>query len=593
MIWGMDRPPEWGIPRIQPEQIRTATFAALAAGCRGICFRAEGDLSQGPGRMATIEMAILNEEIDLLEPILADPDRSIRLVDTFPPDPTPPPPVTFLQMNTRGEQDADDQGTAAVPHIKAAAISTKDRRGTLMMVSDFTQYAQFQPPQMAMNKLKLRITAANDALAYLISPGGVRPLDSIRVAGGHDITLDDFGVTAIVLMTTNVDLKNQIEQAVNSVRPFAISLAIEQAELQRAWVVEVDYKLQLDGHAQKDSVELIAKADELIKSARDALEREDYPTAWEEARRVGRPLRILMRYHFMAAYDAIIKALKDEDLPCGPILYDGMKKPQPRLIAPMVAAPLASFNTLPQAWHWLEWIKRGRLGQNAVPSGDFNFKTKDGFPRLRLDPRRYATDDLVTAWRSIPGGPDNVKADKDGGSNLACSVKPRNGLTARRGGPVRRPPDRRRPVARRAGPGRRDVPDLVHGLHEQQRPAGRRGPDHPRQLRRRAPPVPDGAGAGEDWFEVVYYRRIPTDGELSVTLGMAAVTGFAAFDDFKVEPIVEQINLENRPVTARARRATDTAATYNPDGTPITPKAEAAQPSRPPLPGRPDPGVTR
>ena len=576
MIWGMDRPPAWGVPRIQPEQIRTATFAALAAGCRGICFRAEGDLSQGPGRMATIEMAILNEEIDLLEPILADPDRSIRLVDTYQPDPTPPPPATFLQMNTSvANRTPTVKELPPFAHIKAATISTKDRRGVLMMVSEFTQYSQYQPPQMAMNKLKLRIKAAADAIPYLISPGGVRPLNSIRVPGGHDITLDDFGGTAIVLMTTNVDLKNQIEQAVNNVRPFAISLAIEQAELQRAWVVEVDYQLQRDGHAQKDSVELIAKADELIKSARDALEREDYPTAWEEARRVGRPLRILMRYHFMAAYDAIIKALKDEDLPCGPIIYEGMKKPQDRLIAPMVVAPLASFNTLPQAWQWLEWIKRGRLGPNAVPSGDFSFKSKADFLDSGWTSVPYATDDLVATLAIIPGGPDNVKADKDKGTDLAVSVKPRPGLRLDATIPFADHPIvavRSPAVPVRAGEMYRvscmvymsnNAPPGAGGLIIRDNFGGER-------LQYRT------AGALANWFEVVYYRRIPTDGELSVTLGMAAVTGDAAFDDFKIEPIVEQINLENRPVTVRARRATDTAATANPDGTPATaPKAEA------------------
>ena len=43
--------------------------------------------------------------------------------------------------------------------------------------------------------------------------------------------------------------------------------------------------------------------------------------AWDEARRAGRPLRILMRYHFFAAYDAMVKDLNDQDLPvrAGPL----------------------------------------------------------------------------------------------------------------------------------------------------------------------------------------------------------------------------------------------------------------------------------
>ncbi len=42
----------WGQPRVQPEQIRIATYAAIAAGCRGICFRADSDLTRDVGRPA-------------------------------------------------------------------------------------------------------------------------------------------------------------------------------------------------------------------------------------------------------------------------------------------------------------------------------------------------------------------------------------------------------------------------------------------------------------------------------------------------------------------------------------------------------------
>ncbi len=590
MIWGNDRPPEWGVPRVQPEQIRVATFAALAAGCRGICFRADGDLSQGPGRMSTIEMAILNEEIDLLEPILADPDRAIRLLDTYLPDPPKAPPVTFLQTNlTSANRTKPPDEFGPHPTIKAAAITTKDRRGTLLMVNDFEPYAQYQPPQMAMNKVKLLVSAANDALAYLISPGGVRPLDSVRSPGGQSITLEDFGVTAIVLVTTNVELKDQIEQAINSNRPRAISLAIEQAELQRAWVVEVDAKLQLDGHGQKDSVELIAKADALIKSARDALEREDYITAWEEARRVGRPLRVLMRYHFMAAYDAIVKALNDEDLPCGPLIYDDKKKPQPRLVLPIVAAPLASFNTLPQAWTWLEWIKRGRLGKNAVPSGHFDFKSEDEFLESGWTREDYGTEDLNAVIGFKPGGPSNGERKEDGSKNLLLQAGPREGLGVDSVVPYADHPVvavRSPAIKVRAGEMYRvscmvymknTAPPGAGGLIIRDSIGGERF-----QYRTSS------AVAG-DWFELVYYRRIPSDGEMSVTLGMAAVTGYAAFDDFKVEPIVEQIDLDRRPTSVRPRRATDTTTTtYNPDGTPNTSKP-TERPARSALRAQPMP----
>ena len=56
----------------------------------------------------------------------------------------------------------------------------------------------------------------------------------------------------------------------------------------------------------------------------------------------------------------------------------------------------------------------------------------------------------------------------------------------------------------------------------------------------------------DDWFEVVYYRRVPEDGTLSVTLGLAGY-GYASFDDFKIEPIVEQVDADQYKLTRPAR----------------------------------------
>ena len=583
-IWGTDRPPAWGLPRVQPEQVAVATFAALAAGCRGIVFRADGDLSQGPGRMATIEMALLNEVIDLLEPILADPDKSIQMRDTYLPDPPPPPPITLFALNNAmTTRVVIPKEFPPHPTIKAAAISTKDRRGTLLMIADYVQYGQFQPPQSAINKLKLLVPAARDAHAYLISPGGVRALDDLPGdPGGHKITLEDFGVTAIVLVTTNVELKDQIEQAINKVRPFAVSLAIEQAELQRAWVAEIDSLIQDLRHPQKDSYELIAQADALIKSARDALEREDYQTAWEEARRVGRPLRILMRYHFMAAYDEMVKILNDEDLPCGPIVYPGMDKPLTRLIAPIVAAPLASFSTLPQAWTWIEWIRTGRLGRNAIATGSLDFENLNQFKAAGWTWEDYQADDVQTNIATNKGGVDNPKSTKEGGSNLAMMAGPRKGV------PIDSLP-----------------PFVDHPLVAIRSPAVpvRAGEVYRISVMAFMPrPTAPGAGGiivrdsvgGErlqfrtsqsllgGWYEIVYYRRIPVDGKLDVLLGLAGY-GLCTFDDLKVEPIIQQLDPEQMRLSVRPRRRPATTATAAAPSTERTPPRAAARPQPTPF----------
>ncbi len=575
-IWGVDSPPPWGLPRVQPEQLRLATYSAIAAGCRGVCYRGDAELTRGSGRMNLIEMALLDEEIDLLEPVLGDPDKAIRMLDTYLPDPPPPPPITLFALNnsvTRRPPTPKEFPPNFT--VKAAAITTKDRRGTLLMVADYSRYSQYQPPQAATNKLNLLVPGASDARAYLISPGGVQTLDSKREPGGHRIILDDFGVTAIVLLTTNVELKDQIERAVNANRPQVVNLAIEQAELQRAWVGEVDAQIQDLRHPQKDSQALLNQSAELIKSAREAQEREDYQTAWDEARRASRPLRVLMRYHFLAAYDAFIKALNDEDLPCGPIAYEGKEKPQPRIIPPTVAAPLASFNTLPQAWIWYEWIRTGRLGRNLIPSGNFN--DPDVLKAGGWAEESYQTDDLKPRVQlKKEGGADKGGLDKKG-SSVVLAVSPREGITI-----DSLPPFVDFPVVAVRSPavkvGARQVYRIsvmaymvnqsapgVGGLIVRDSIGGER-----LQFRTRD-------ALSQDWFEIVYYRRAPADGTMSIMLGMAGY-GYCSFDDLKVEPIVETID-PDQPVVVRPRRRParpPEGATPTSDAGPTAPTRSAA-----------------
>ena len=101
-VWGDDAPPAWGVPVVQPEQLRVYTFVALAAGYRGIGFRGNADLTRNDlGKMLLIEMALLNEEIHLFESILAQGKDPIPLYPTYPADPPALPPPGSLNVNQK------------------------------------------------------------------------------------------------------------------------------------------------------------------------------------------------------------------------------------------------------------------------------------------------------------------------------------------------------------------------------------------------------------------------------------------------------------------------------------------------------------
>ncbi len=160
------------------------------------------------------------------------------------------------------------------------------------------------------------------------------------------------------------------------------------------WVSEINGRLALDGRylieekerktreihgagVSTDQADLLAKAAALVKSAEEHLEREDYKEAWFEARRASRPLRILMNGLWINAIksDEPRPTSLEEDIKrrrnCG--WSAGKKMVGPQQNVPGVASPpLASFNTLPQHYMWVDLMKSARYGKNLVPSGNFD-----------------------------------------------------------------------------------------------------------------------------------------------------------------------------------------------------------------------------
>ncbi|WP_406699824.1 hypothetical protein V5E97_13340 [Singulisphaera sp. Ch08] len=397
-IWGHDQPPAWGKPRVQPEQVRLFSYLALAAGYRGIGFRGDADLTTDEGRPLLIECAFLNEEIDLMESILANGKGPIPLFDTFDLDPPTLPPLgsaPTLQVPKTKELKPH-------PSIKAAGIATQDQKGMLLLVADFAGGAQFQPSQMAKHNLNITIPAPESAQAFEISPGDVKAIEAReRVPGGIRITLPDFGVTSLVLVTTDHGMADRLLNAISGVRPRACQLAIEQARSQLRMVEETTNRLIADGHTLYDpndsklaplpvgsrppneEEKLLKLADSMIKTAQENFERMEYPLAWSEARRAGRTLRHLMFAQWSKGYADMAKLVAPEPpkpprTRQGRMSVDELKAEQevarnrtPMLLMPLASPPLVSYNSLPQHYIWLDWMARS-FGASLLRGGSFD-----------------------------------------------------------------------------------------------------------------------------------------------------------------------------------------------------------------------------
>ncbi len=142
---------------------------------------------------------------------------------------------------------------------------------------------------MAYNNLTIYPVLPAGVQALQISPGDARFLErkpDDRLPGGTRITLPDFGVTTLLLCTNDMALCQQIQAAVQRIRPQAVALAIRQAEIQYQAVKDVHERLKADGHLFRsekdiqgrelagitvrppDAIDLLAESEKFLKNSR-------------------------------------------------------------------------------------------------------------------------------------------------------------------------------------------------------------------------------------------------------------------------------------------------------------------------------------
>ena len=304
-IWGDDTPPSWGIPPVQPAQLRQMTYLALASGHRGIAYQSDADLTRsgGAGRALAIEMSFLNFETDIFEQVLARNEQPIRDYGVFDPEPLLVP-SNAIQLNNRRPVQKKEQTPRA--GMLASAIALPNYKGALLLVGDFAPNSQFQPPQLSVDEVTVTLALPEGTQAFEVNPGKVEVLPRERVAVGTRLTLTEFDTTSLILCTTDVSLCDRLRLMVEGVRPQAVAMAIEQSEILLQAVTEANGRLAADGHEFRSKVDLkrrrqagiegkppdvpdlLAQAQKNINNAREAVERQDYAEAWKQARRAER-----------------------------------------------------------------------------------------------------------------------------------------------------------------------------------------------------------------------------------------------------------------------------------------------------------------
>ncbi len=656
-IWGTGTPPEWGRPTIQPEQLRIWTYLAIAAGFRGVGFRADENFTGPAGIPLRTEAAFLNLEIGLFRSILARAKKSGELLNTYMPDPlmiTSRPAGGGIKV-----QNQKPAETPANPTIKAVPFTTMDKKTTLLFIADFAAGAQWQPPQMSMSGMRVIVPAPEGAQGYEVTPASVQKLARNRVPGGIELTLPEFGVSSIIVVTTDRPLVERLEEQVVRNQSLAVQMAIEQAKLMIDWVTECDDRLrgvwenspphpmnqkQIDSKPSAvayitqarellalgrtdvarrnsdlaknlgapfepyedsperilidaDAIEFLAEARDDLVEAQEALEDLDYDNAWRAARRVGRPLRMLMREHFERAF----KGMRDVVLPYQPKPKKGQEdkvKDPEQIVAPISSPPLVSFNTLPQHWIWIDKMRDWRFGKNLLESG--TFEERESLEELGWRNESYQ-------YNGIEGIVETIKATRPkavGKTILRLKVSPIY-------------PENIDEVPRSIKDRPKAVKDFLSVEKKLQRrldiqdayppfldfpPAAIRTPDlnvRSGQLVRIRlwvkKPLPNVGGGGGliirdtlggeplqyrsaeglfDWREIILFRRVPSDGVMSVLIGLAGY-GVLDVDDVRVELGVgeppERARPTRRPPITRIPKPADRPAESTHIRTPRSP----------------------
>lgn len=459
----------------QAEQIRMLTYLALTAGCKGLGFWSDRFLADSHhGRDRLLAIALLNQELSMLEPLFLGNVDSPMWIDT------------------------------SVPEVKAAVLRCE--RGLLVLPIWLGRGAQFVPGQAATNRLTITVPQTPiGSEPWQVTPAEVRTVPAPRrVPGGTEITLTEFDTTAAIVFTSDMKLvefwQNKVRALIKSAAQFAYQLAAIEIDK----VEKVQDQLSSLAPPISDAKSLMDDARRRLQVASTHWEKADYRSAYRESLRAVRPIRILMRSQWESASKSL-----------GPD-------------APPTASPYAvSFFTLPKHWKLRSELERCSLGSNALGDGDFERSSQvpEGWQI-----RQGMPDDLEGEVRIAPNEPH------DGRQCLMLQVRPKmtpaNGQLPAALEPtyvgVSSPPIAYAPgtLVRISGWIKLTQPIVASadGALFFDSAGG-----EPLGVRITSP-----TGA---WKHFTLYRRTPANGNVQLTVAVTGI-GTAYFDDLKIEPLM-------------------------------------------------------
>lgn len=334
----------------QPDQIRLLTYNSLAAGYRGIAFDSDASLAESSqGRARLLQLALLNLELQLIEPFLADGRQP-----------------TFAKTS----------------HPNVMAVVYQHKHGVLCIPIWTDSTSQYVVGQSSVNDLQVSLgAAAESAQAYQISLGEVRALEREADIAGFRVTIPEFDTIAFILMTTDTTLISRYQELIQLVGPDAAAWYSELAELELAKTEEINARLEASGHPYKEAPRLLVEARTKLEECRENLRSNRHRLAVLDAGRSLRIARTLQQGRWLQAVE---------------------KLPNP------TANPYAlSFYTLPEFYEFQAGVAQAAFGENLVPSGDFERNGNLG--EVGWSYRAHSSQNFATSAYLVGGNPREGK----------------------------------------------------------------------------------------------------------------------------------------------------------------------------------------
>ncbi len=446
------------------EAVRLLTYTTIGSGAHGLEFQSDVPLVQMPPDMRRT-LALLNLELELIEPWAATGAVS--------------EPAMSLD-----------------PQLLGLVLQTDKAR--LLMAMRLAPGSQYVPQPAAAGPAVFVVPGVPESYEfYELSPTGLRKLNHKRVTRGIQVTLDDFQLSSLVLITPDPVVVTTLDRRLAAMSMQAVDLQREVTSQTLAQYEAIDRQLPRRAKEAPAVAEWLAKAQAEFADADRLLAAGDRRAAFMASRQALGPLKQLERHRWEQA-----TALQTS----------------------LAASPfIAAFDTLPAQWRFADELHASHAGPNRLPGGDC-----ESVPAMMQAGWRHTEHPLAGVRSTVE---QSTTQAHGGRFSLRLQVAPATPGDA--ASLVETPPVW---ITTPPLPARRGellairafvrVPKPITGSVDGLLVFDSIGGE----------PLAERIGKTDGWKQLVLYRVAPQDGPVTVTFALTGI-GDAWIDDVTVEPM--------------------------------------------------------